>query len=68
MADQHIVRGLADGLMKSDVGARTAIQIIGEEGIVEGCESLVEARLVSLCRPFGGPFGSLPFELSLIHI
>ena len=48
--------------MKGDVGARTGFDMIGEEGIVEGCESLVEARPVRFGRPFGGPFGSLSFE------
>ena len=62
MADQHVVRGIADGLVEGDVGIRALLGIVGLEGRHQGIEALFQALQVGIGRPFGSPFGRLAFE------
>jgi len=62
VADQHIMRSIADGLVEGDVGIRAFLSVVGLESCHQGAEALFQALQVGIGCPFGSPFCRLAFE------
>ena len=62
LANQYVVTGFPDGLVKGNVSAGTTGQIIGIKSGIHRRKSLFQSDQIGFGRPLSSPFGGLSFE------